>query len=40
MNFNKKRTLNDNELAINKSIKEHFNLQRVFDNEGYPSFFN
>ncbi|MDR2438720.1 MAG: hypothetical protein LBE12_05035 [Planctomycetaceae bacterium] len=35
-----RRTADDSELDINKSIKEQFNLLRVVDNENYPAFFN
>jgi len=37
--FYKKRTTNDSELNINKSISDQFNLLRVVDNERYPAFF-
>jgi len=37
--FYKKRTCNDSELDISKSIDEQFNLLRVCDNENYPAFF-
>ena len=35
-----KRTSNDSELDINKSIIEQFNLLRIVDNERYPAFFH
>ena len=35
----KKRKLKDNELNIDKSIKEQFNLLRVSSNKDYPAFF-
>ena len=35
----KRRTVEDSELDINKSIKEQFNLLRVVDNQKYPAFF-
>ena len=35
----KKRTLLDNEININKSIKKNFNLMRIADNDRYPSYF-
>lgn len=37
--FYKKRTSEDSELNINKTIKEQFNLLRIVDNENYPAFF-
>jgi methionyl-tRNA formyltransferase len=37
--YYKKRTPDDSELDINKSIKEQFNLLRTVDNENYPAFF-
>ena len=37
--FYKRRTLEDSELDIDKSIREQFNLLRVCDNERYPAFF-
>ncbi len=37
--FYKKRTVSDNELDPNLSIKEQFNLLRVVDNERYPAHF-
>lgn len=37
--FYPKRTPEDSELDINKTIKEQFNLLRVVDNEKYPAFF-
>ena len=38
-NFNKKRTPNDSEININKSIKAQFDKIRICDNELYPAFF-
>lgn len=35
-----KRTANDSELDINKTIKDQFNLLRVVDNDSYPAYFN
>lgn len=37
--FYKKRTGQNNEMDINKTILEQFNLLRVVDNEKYPAFF-
>jgi methionyl-tRNA formyltransferase len=37
--YYRKRTKNDSELDIDKSIKNQFNLLRVVDNEQYPAFF-
>ena len=37
--FYKKRTEKDNELDIDKSIREQFNLLRVGNNEDWPSYF-
>lgn len=37
--FYPKRTPEDCELDINKTIKEQFNLLRIVDNELYPAFF-
>ena len=37
--FYKKRTSEDSQLNINKSIKEQFNLLRIVDNDNYPAFF-
>lgn len=37
--FYEKRTPDDSELDINKTIKNQFNLFRVVDNERYPAFF-
>jgi len=34
-----RRSLDDSEFDINKSIKSQFNLLRVVDNERYPAFF-
>ena len=39
-NFNKRRTPQDLELNINKSIKSQLNLLRICDNDLYPCFFN
>lgn len=37
--FYPRRTKEDSQLDINKTIKEQFNLLRVCDNERYPAFF-
>jgi methionyl-tRNA formyltransferase len=37
--FYKKRTKQTNEIDINKSISEQFNLLRIVDNERYPAYF-
>jgi len=37
--FYTKRTSQDSELDIDKTIKEQFNLLRIVDNENYPAFF-
>lgn len=37
--FYPKRTAQDSELDINKTIKEQFNLLRIVDNDSYPAFF-
>lgn len=37
--FYRKRTSEDSELDINKTIDDQFNLLRVVDNERYPAFF-
>jgi methionyl-tRNA formyltransferase len=37
--FYPKRGINDSELDINKTIKQQFNLLRIGNNEGWPSFF-
>lgn len=37
--FYEKRTKEDSQLNINKSIKDQFNLLRIVDNENYPAFF-
>ena len=37
--FNKRRSFNDNELNINKSIKSQFNLLRIVNNDFYPAHF-
>ncbi|MDF0692489.1 hypothetical protein [Aquirufa ecclesiirivi] len=37
--FYPRRTKEDSQLDINKSIKDQFNLLRVCDNERYPAFF-
>lgn len=34
-----RRTPNDSELDVNKTIAEQFNLLRVVDNKAYPAFF-
>lgn len=36
--FYKKRSVQDSELDINKTIKEQFNLLRIVDNRNYPAF--
>ena len=38
-NFNKRRTIKDSELNINKTIKQQINHLRINDNNLYPSFF-
>ena len=38
--FYKKRTPNDSEIDVNKSIASQFDLLRIVDNEKYPAFFN
>jgi len=38
--FFPRRKPEDNELDVNKSIKEQFDLMRIADNERYPCFFN
>lgn len=38
--FYPKMIRKNNELDINKSIKEQFNTLRIVDNERYPAFFN
>ena len=38
--FYPKMVRKNNELDINKSIKEQFNTLRIVDNEKYPAFFN
>lgn len=38
--FNKKRTKEDSEINIDKSIKSQFNLLRICDNEKFPAFFH
>lgn len=38
--FYKKRSSQESELDINKTIKEQFNLLRICSNEEYPAFFN
>ena len=38
--FYSKRNKKSNELDVNKSIEEQFNLLRVVDNERYPAHFN
>lgn len=37
--FYRKRTLEDSQLDINKTILSQFNLLRIVDNENYPAFF-
>ncbi len=37
--FYQKRTINNQEININKSILEQFNLLRVCDNDNYPAYF-
>ena len=37
--FYKRRSPDDSELNPNKSIKDHFDLLRIVDNERYPAFF-
>ena len=37
--FYRKRKILDSELDINKTISENFNLLRIGNNEGWPSFF-
>ena len=37
--FYKKRSAEDSELDINKTIDEQFNLLRIVDNNNYPAFF-
>lgn len=37
--FYKRRSLNDSQLDIDKTIQEQFNLLRVVDNDKYPAFF-
>ncbi len=37
--FYKKRTPNDSQLDINKTLHEQFNLLRIVDNKNYPAFF-
>lgn len=37
--FYRKRTLNDSQLNIDKSIREQFNLLRVCNNDLWPAFF-
>jgi len=37
--FYAKRTKENSELNINKTIKEQFNLLRIVDNERYPAYF-
>jgi methionyl-tRNA formyltransferase len=37
--FHSKRTPQDSELDINKTIDDQFNLLRIVDNERYPAFF-
>ena len=35
----RKRTQDDSEMDLNKTLGEQFNLLRVCDNERYPAFF-
>lgn len=37
--FYRRRTLEDSELDLNKTLKGQFNLLRIVDNERYPAFF-
>jgi methionyl-tRNA formyltransferase len=37
--FYKKRGINANQININKTISEQFNLLRIVDNERYPAYF-
>ncbi len=37
--FYEKRTAQDSELNLDKTIREQFNLFRIVDNENYPAFF-
>ena len=37
--FYRKRTPEDSELDIDKTIREQFNLLRAVDNNRYPAFF-
>ncbi len=37
--FYPKRSVDDSELDINKTIKEQFNLLRIVNNDDYPAFF-
>ena len=37
--FYRKRTKEDSEININKSIKSQFNLLRSTDNKNFPAFF-
>jgi len=37
--FYRKRTPEDSQLDINKTIAEQFNLLRIVDNDSYPAFF-
>jgi len=37
--YYRRRTPQDSQLDINKTIKEQFNLLRIVDNESYPAFF-
>jgi methionyl-tRNA formyltransferase len=39
VSYHRKRTPNDSELDISKSIREQFNLLRVCDPERFPAFF-
>ena len=33
-----RRTIEDSELDVDKTIREQFNLLRVVDNDNYPAF--
>lgn len=37
--FSKRRTPEDSELDVDKTIREQFNLLRIVDNKHYPAFF-
>jgi methionyl-tRNA formyltransferase len=38
--FYPRRTPNDSEIDIDKTIREQFNLLRIVNNEDYPAFFS